>query len=59
MKRIYKSYKLRVINEEGEKYIKLNGNIDSTSYRTMVKYYHKTKDRYINKNGISWNYFRR
>lgn len=50
MKRIYKSYKLRVINEEGEKYIKLNGNIDSTSYRTMVKYYHKTKDRYINKN---------
>ena len=50
MKRIYKSYKLRVINEEGEKYIKLNGNIDSTSYRTMVKYYHKTKDRYINNN---------
>ena len=46
MKRIYKSYKLRVINEEGEKYIKLNGNIDSTSYRTMVKYYHKTKDKY-------------
>ena len=45
-KRIYKSYKLRIINEEGEKYIKLNGNIDSTSYRTIMKYYHKTKDKY-------------
>lgn len=48
MKRTYKSYKLRVINEDGEKYIKLNGNIDSTSYRTIVKYYHKTKDKYQN-----------
>lgn len=42
-KRIYSSYKIRVINEEGEKYIKLNGNIDETSYSTMLKYYHMTK----------------
>ena len=42
-KRIYSSYKIRVSNEEGEKYIKLNGNIDETSYGTMLKYYHMTK----------------
>lgn len=42
-KRIYSSYKIRVSNEEGEKYIKLNGNIDETSYSTMLKYYHMTK----------------
>lgn len=44
--RIYKSYKLRVINEDGTNYVRLNGNIDATSYRTIVKYYHKTKDKY-------------
>lgn len=42
-KRIYSSYKIRVTNEEGEKYIELNRNIDETSYSTMLKYYHMTK----------------
>ena len=45
-KRIYKSYKIRVINEDGERYIKLNGNVDTTSYSTMTKYYHITKDKH-------------
>ena len=49
MKKKYYGYKLRVINEsEGEKYIKLNGSINQTSYATMVKYYHMTKDKYQN-----------
>lgn len=42
-KRIYSSYKIRINGEEGEKYIQLNGNIDETSYSTMLKYYHMTK----------------
>lgn len=46
MKKKYYGYKLRVINDDGEKYIKLNGNIKMTSYATMVKYYHMTKDKY-------------
>ena len=45
-KRIYKSYKIRVINENGERYIKLNGNVDTTSYSTMTKYYHMTKHKH-------------
>lgn len=45
-KRIYKSYKIRVINEDGERYIKLNGNVDTTSYNTMTKYYHMTKHKH-------------
>ena len=45
-KRIYKSYKIRVINEDGERYIKLNGNVDTTSYSTMTKYYHMTKHKH-------------
>lgn len=45
-KRIYRSYKIRVINEDGEKYIKLNGNVDTTSYSTMTKYYHMTKHKH-------------
>ena len=45
-KRIYRSYIIRVISEDGEKYIKLNGNIDTTSYSTMTKYYHMTKDKH-------------
>lgn len=45
-KRVYKGYKIRVINEEGEKYIELNGNINTTSYNTMIEYYHMTKYKY-------------
>ena len=45
-KRVYESYKIRVVNEDGEKYIKLNGNIDTTSYSTMTRYYHMTKDKH-------------
>ena len=50
--RVYKSYKVRVTNKEGEKYIRLNGNIDATSYRTILKYYHMTKDKYQNEDCI-------
>ena len=45
-KRIYKSYKIRVTNDDGEKYVKLNGNIDTSSYRAMLEYYHMTKYKY-------------
>lgn len=49
-KRIYSSYKIRVSNEEGEKYINLNGNIDTTSYSTMLEYYHMTKYKHQEEN---------
>lgn len=45
-KRVYKSYKIRVTNDDGEKYIKLNGNIDTSSYKVMLEYYHMTKFKY-------------
>lgn len=45
-KRIYKSYKIKVINEDGEKYIDFNKNIDATSYNTVIEYYHMTKYKY-------------
>lgn len=47
-KRIYKSYKIKVINDDGEKYIDFNKNIDATSYNTIIKYYHMTKYKYQN-----------
>lgn len=47
-KRIYKSYKIKVINDDGEKYIDFNKNIDTTSYNTVIKYYHMTKYKYQN-----------
>lgn len=49
-KRIYKSYKIRVINDDGEKYIDFNKNIDATSYNTIIKYYHTTKHKYQDEN---------
>lgn len=45
-KRIYKSYKIRVTSDDGEKYIKLNGNVDTSSYKVMLEYYHMTKYKY-------------
>lgn len=48
-KRIYKSYKIKVISDDGEKYIDFNKNIDTTSYNTVIKYYHMTKYKYQNK----------
>ena len=48
MRKKYYGYKLRVVTEEESKYVKLNGSINQTSYATMVKYYHMTKDKYQN-----------
>ena len=42
----YHSYKLCITNQSGKEYIKLNGNVNQTSYATMIKYYHMTKDKY-------------
>lgn len=44
----YHSYKLCITNQSGKEYIKLNGNVNQTSYATMIKYYHKTKEKYQN-----------
>lgn len=44
----YHSYKLCITTQDKKDFIKLNGNINQTSYATMVKYYHKTKDKYQN-----------
>ena len=44
----YHSYKLYITTEDKKEYVRLNGNINQTSYATMVKYYHKTKDKYQN-----------
>lgn len=41
-KRIYKEYKLKVNGE----LLKLNGNVDMTSYSNAVKVYKNTKDKY-------------
>lgn len=47
-KRVYGSYKIKLTNDNEEKYIKVNKNIDETSYKVMLEYYHMTKYKYQN-----------
>lgn len=49
-KRVYGSYKIKLTNDNEEKYIKLNKNIDETSYKAMLEYYHMTKYKYQDEN---------
>ena len=51
-KRIYKSYKIRVTDNDGEKYIKLNKSVDTNSYKAMLEYYHMTKYKHQNEDCI-------
>ena len=42
-KRIYTYYGIKIIDENGENFIKLNGNVNTSSYSEMKKSYHKAK----------------
>lgn len=50
MKRIYKEYGIRVIDESGSRIVRINKNVDMTNFSIARETYNKTKDRYINKN---------
>ena len=45
-KKVYKNYKIKVTNDEGEKFVKFNNNVDMTSFSVARKYYSMTKDKY-------------
>lgn len=50
MKRIYKSYGIRITDNSGAKLVKLNKNVDMSSFRNSQKVYSKTKKMYEAKN---------
>lgn len=50
MKRIYKEYGIRVTDESGSRIVRINKNVDMSSFLIARQVYGKTKDRYINKN---------
>lgn len=50
MKRIYKEYGIRVTDESGTRMVRINKNVDMSSFLTARQVYGKTKDRYIDKN---------
>lgn len=45
MARMYKLYKLRITNDEGLKEVRVNKNVDCTSYKQMIKFYNECKKR--------------
>ena len=45
MARMYELYKLRITNDEGLKDVRVNKNVDCTSYKQMVKFYKECKKR--------------
>ena len=50
MKRIYKEYGIMVTDESGSRIVRINKNVDMSSFLIARQVYGKTKDRYINKN---------
>ena len=49
-KRIYTYYGIKIIDENGENFIKLNGNVNTSSYSEMKKSYHKAKKKNKDRN---------
>ena len=45
MARMYELYKLRITNDEGSKEVRVNKNVDCTSYKQMIKFYNGCKRR--------------
>lgn len=45
MARMYELYKLRITNDEGSKDVRINKNVDCTSYKQMIKFYNECKKR--------------
>lgn len=45
MGRMYESYKLKISDDDGERYIKINKNVDTSNYKEMIKFYNELKKR--------------
>lgn len=45
MARMYELYKLRITNDEGLKDVRMNKNVDCTSYKQMISFYKECKKR--------------
>lgn len=45
MARMYKLYKLKITNDEGIKDVRINKNVDCTSYKQMISFYKECKKR--------------
>ena len=50
MKRTYKEYGIRITDESGARMVKINKNVDMSSFSIARQVYGKTKNRYIDKN---------
>lgn len=45
MARMYETYKLKITNDEGIKDVRVNKNVDCTSYKQMINFYKECKKR--------------
>lgn len=45
MARMYETYKLKITNDEGIKDVRVNKNVDCTSYKQMISFYKECKKR--------------
>lgn len=50
MARMYELYKLRITNDEGSKDVRVNKNVDCTSYKQMISFYNECKKRNMENN---------